>query len=458
MTTRQLLRSLIRQVVDEISQGDSAPLENEAVRLVRLMLRRYGLPRLLERSVLQDAVREAQPLLNRFSSGYDQAAFARIAARTSADVATVANSAEATIVREVRSAFARSGGPSTADLMRALRPIEQRTRAQAFTISNTAAAAYDRAARFHDAAAAGVERFRYAGPPADRLFCLLRLKEAKQGMTFTLDQIRQMTNGQGLPVELYCGGFNCRHQWLPVTEVEAPPKRTEPAPPPIAPLRTGAPRPSGPAVSAVLDGPSRGELHGWLGRTMRAIDGVHGDGVLPRLPVIRGRSQQHFGAFFSNRSVDGKHVVIKITLDIPEHPEMTLAHEIGHFLDQQGIPGSAGHLGMASRDPRPDNPMLAWSRVVAQTAEYQAGLEKLQNVTSGRERRLLDYYMSWHELWARSYAQYIAVRSRDERMLEQLNKLRTGPYAFKQWSDDEFEPVARAIDDLFETLGWISRK
>ena len=89
---------------------------------------------------------------------------------------------------------------------------------RATTLAQTGAAAFDRAARLHDAEEAGITRFKYAGPPADRPFCQVRLKEAAGGVTYSIEEMRRLSNGQGLPVELYCGGYNCRHQWLPVVE------------------------------------------------------------------------------------------------------------------------------------------------------------------------------------------------------------------------------------------------
>jgi hypothetical protein len=31
-------------------------------------------------------------------------------------------------------------------------------------------------------------------------------------------QMSQLNNGQGKPVKIACGGYNCRHSWSPVTE------------------------------------------------------------------------------------------------------------------------------------------------------------------------------------------------------------------------------------------------
>lgn len=77
------------------------------------------------------------------------------------------------------------------------------------TITRTALGGFDRANVVRQAFAAGVERFRYAGPVGERDFCRERV-----GKVYTLEQIQAMNNGQGLPVLLYCGGYNCRHSWI----------------------------------------------------------------------------------------------------------------------------------------------------------------------------------------------------------------------------------------------------
>ena len=78
------------------------------------------------------------------------------------------------------------------------------------TIALTSKTALSRANRIANAEKGGVKRFRYFGPPAEREFCFERLNNV-----YTIEQIRRMDNGHGLEVLYYCGGFRCRHQWLP---------------------------------------------------------------------------------------------------------------------------------------------------------------------------------------------------------------------------------------------------
>jgi len=46
------------------------------------------------------------------------------------------------------------------------------------------------------------------------------------GNIYHIDEIEKLDNGQGLDVMTYCGGYNCRHMWLPATKEEYDKSRT----------------------------------------------------------------------------------------------------------------------------------------------------------------------------------------------------------------------------------------
>jgi hypothetical protein len=65
------------------------------------------------------------------------------------------------------------------------------------------------------ARAAGITMvYLFTGPDdaKKRPFCREHLDKC-----FTMEAIDGMDNGQGLPVRIYCGGFNCRDLWSPMT-------------------------------------------------------------------------------------------------------------------------------------------------------------------------------------------------------------------------------------------------
>jgi hypothetical protein len=72
--------------------------------------------------------------------------------------------------------------------------------------------------------------------------------------------------------------------------------------------------------------------------------------------------------------------------------------------------------------------------------------------------RHLTYTLQLDELWERSYAQYIVVRSGDAGLraeLDERRQLHGSPAVPYLWEDDDFGPVAAEIDRLFRRLGWI---
>lgn len=87
----------------------------------------------------------------------------------------------------------------------------------------TSLAAFDRASNIEAARSAGYEWFRYVGPSTNlRKFCAQHL-----GRVYHISEIQVMTNGQGLSVLYYQGGYNCRHDWEVVTEEVARQERPE---------------------------------------------------------------------------------------------------------------------------------------------------------------------------------------------------------------------------------------
>lgn len=86
-------------------------------------------------------------------------------------------------------------------------------RYQANTIANTSLQGFSAANSIEMEREAGVEKWKYVGPPPTRPFC----KDLYQ-RTFTYEQIIAMNNGQGLSVLYFGGGFNCRHKWEAVID------------------------------------------------------------------------------------------------------------------------------------------------------------------------------------------------------------------------------------------------
>lgn len=145
-----------------------------------------------------------------------------------------------------------------------------------------------------------------------------------------------------------------------------------------------------------------------------------------------------------------------------DHPEMTIAHEFGHFLELFGLDGHNNGRRDWKNLPASD-PMRAFKAAVSgsRAARELVAIASSRSVTVGGVAARVDgkyarYLLDWKELWARAYAQWAATRSGDPAMLRQLEALRDparSPYHHRQWADDDFAPIASAIDDLFRGMG-----
>jgi hypothetical protein len=101
-----------------------------------------------------------------------------------------------------------------------LRIIKKRFRvpvSYADSYINTQLAGFDNSAAKTIADLAGLKKAMYFGPIGKhtRPFCISLLQ---RGGIYSAQQIRAMSNGQGLPVLRYCGGYRCMHEWIWVDE------------------------------------------------------------------------------------------------------------------------------------------------------------------------------------------------------------------------------------------------
>lgn len=89
------------------------------------------------------------------------------------------------------------------------------------TEMNTMLQGFNRAVTVSKAQELGFELYEYLGPDdgITRDFCADLL--SKDPPIYTLDEIQAMDNDQGLDVITYGGGYNCRHQWRPISNEDA---------------------------------------------------------------------------------------------------------------------------------------------------------------------------------------------------------------------------------------------
>ena len=207
--------------------------------------------------------------------------------------------------------------------------------------------------------------------------------------------------------------------------------------------------PSGTPVSNALDvRVSDKTLKEDVKHAINAINVVHGDGELMKTPIYgRAPGRGALGCF--TRYLGAGNVVAKTDIKIArfgEHRCMTTVHEIGHLLDAFGL-GDGFTTGIESAT-QPE--IKRWLDAVMKTQSYRQ-LSEIHDSHS-------NYLRNPKELWARAYAQYIARRSKDPILMDELDKMINCEYNkiyHAQWSDEEFSEIMVAMDQIFISKGWL---
>lgn len=134
-------------------------------------------------------------------------------------------------------------------------------------------------------------------------------------------------------------------------------------------------------------------------------------------------------------------------------PRMTVAHEYGHFLDHQLFGnGKPGLNSLATHSNSPE--VKALMKAAARSPEIKRLRAKLRDpMTPEHHAEYIAYLLMPAEIFARSYAQWVAQRSGDARMRAELHDVRGADREMhgyeSQWSDANFHPMSREFDRLF---------
>lgn len=174
-----------------------------------------------------------------------------------------------------------------------------------------------------------------------------------------------------------------------------------------------------------------------------AIDGVHSDGILEVTP-LKSQMVGHLGHYDPNA---GRHEIV--VRPVGPWKNLTAVHEIGHMIDHQALGGSKAHANADRWPSTIDSDMIAW-RIAVLDSKSVKEMETL-GMPKGRK----DYFLSNYELWARSYAQFIAEESGNKTLLQDLGNVRKSREPWRQWDAKDFAPIREAIKALFVKKGWI---
>jgi hypothetical protein len=145
-----------------------------------------------------------------------------------------------------------------------------------------------------------------------------------------------------------------------------------------------------------------------------------------------------------------------------EHPELTVVHEIGHFLDHQalGRPGifasesDALHSVMATIDSTDAFAQLRALRHRRQVMVMRGARRQVVLI----RRDLVAYLLQPRELFARAYAQFTVNEGHHKLLTAQLHQRRSKERAVVHhniWDDDHFESVGLALRRLLGRRRWM---
>ena len=202
-----------------------------------------------------------------------------------------------------------------------------------------------------------------------------------------------------------------------------------PSPPSVP--RSGEPRLR--ALIELVRLPRRSPLYRELARALAAADALHVFRTnLDPVPVRLTATTRQSGCY---RMREGEPIDLRVSRRHDRVP-LSFLHELAHLIDHQLAPeprrfASTGHPAFKG-----------WRSAARQ-------LSSRVPARAGRSHRR--YFDSRKELWARSYAQTVLLRSEDAALREHLAALQQADDPFV-WPEREFEPVAVEVEAVFERL------
>lgn len=189
------------------------------------------------------------------------------------------------------------------------------------------------------------------------------------------------------------------------------------------------------ALQEVIVLPRRSPLHGELERALAAAARLHKVKTdLCAVPVRVTSTISEAGAYRYRRA---NPIDVRVS-SRSGHAAVGFLHELAHLIDHQL------HYDRRTR---------AWASAVHPAfARWRLAVSQLERrpFPGGSHRQR--YFVSVHEVWARSYAQTVLLRSGDPFLVDQLSGLQelNEPHV---WPRADFEPVAFQVELVFERLG-----
>lgn len=235
----------------------------------------------------------------------------------------------------------------------------------------------------------------------------------------------------------------------PTPKPRAAPK-PQPTPTPGSTVPAGTPVSTKITFGQIIGSSNQDIIRAKWDNVTKAIDEVHGDGPLPPTLITHIATKGTTNGDFTRHNS-------QINTYKEESIPLTLTHEIGHWIDYRGMRGITGAMSQNYRDPEFASHSPLFKNFIALAKNTQ----KMQAIKSdgwleGDFRR---YLQRKHEIFARAYSQYIAIKSRNPEILADLRSRQGKPVGGKvypvQWDDDDFLPLFNEIETIFKKIGWL---
>lgn len=190
---------------------------------------------------------------------------------------------------------------------------------------------------------------------------------------------------------------------------------------------------------------------------LAAIESVHGmaPGFPEQMPVAVKRMgpRTHGGQHRFTASLNERGQVVPGTWEISlnttamREGHNSVVHEVGHAIDVHGFGGGfppvrALQKGKFTSGFQRSEAWDRWRSAMRETNSF-AFAQRFDPKYAGK----------WEEGFARAYEQWIATRSGNEKLKAQLQAVRDEFGVGHYWPDDEFEPIAEALDQIFSEAG-----
>lgn len=189
-----------------------------------------------------------------------------------------------------------------------------------------------------------------------------------------------------------------------------------------------------------------------LRRVLKGVDAVHLPKSLKPVQVTLTRTVQ--GANFFAYADTGPYAIELNPAGT--HPELSLLHEVAHFLEWQAIP----KVIFGPRNFGADPLFGRWLFVLSQTPTVRrlsAILDQEPELSPTHQQT--SYVLRPVELWARAYCQYVTREADVPILYQQIaaeNRAAAGTIVNDvYWAWDEFAPVQEAMKVIFRHLEWI---